>query len=722
MRGVRIIDPMSKDFGVMGSGAALPKPGQSTTDFLREHSRSLLQSQKTVGNLIRAVGKMDAIAEMEVARLRKDPEGRVACKAGCDHCCHRVVVVGVTELIQIAQRLIEKSNPAQRHALQERCRQYAVASEPFRAGQQAFARAACPFLLGHMCSIYDVRPIGCRGWNSYSVQACELRRRYPEAPPAPLDARQNNAAHFALTGHIKALHDVDLDSHFYDLGLALPEILNKPELIDEYLAGRPILLEHAIIQPGRDTIREELKLETQNSEPSGFVPVSPIPGHPIYEFMRVSVPPAFSSQDEIDRSLERFRRRAEDLAEAPMEPGRAFDALSQFQTSGLAYTGEDVTELMRFLGRDVVAPVVARALPDLAEPLDPRRPNGRVRVGYLSTHMFAHNDTKYVLGWLANHGEDIESFVFHTGPIQDNMTLLFRSESNHFYHLPGDVPSTARFIKSLELDVLVFTDISNQGGSYQYAAMRLAPVQCAAAGQLLTSGLPTIDYFLSSELMEPANGDSHYTEKLVRLPGSGLCWSSVLPKPSAKSRAEMGIPEGLVYLVAQNTRKMSPKWDFLFAEIQAKTQAPIVFIDFGPETGSEVTKKRIEAAGINGIWLSPMSQPDFVRLQQLCDVSLDTPAWNGANTTVNGLAMGRPIVTLPGPFLRSRHSLGFMTQANVEGLIAHSPEEYIALATDLDRLEHVMKGIHVNGMLEDPKVTPAFDEFLRRVSTASPVE
>ena len=282
-----------------------------------------------------------------------------------------------------------------------------------------------------------------------------------------------------------------------------------------------------------------------------------ISGHPVYEFLRLGIPNAFSSQDEIDRSLARYRRMIDEFVETPMDAGRAFDGLSQFRTLGLAYAGEDVTDLLRAVGPSVVNPVVARALPDVVEPIEPRKPEGKLRVGYLSPNFFAHNATTSARGLISNHGEDIETFVFHVGPISDTMTLNFRAMANHFYHLPGDVPSSARFIKSLKLDVLIFPDIGDPGKSFQYAGMRLAPVQCTTWGQPTTSGLSTIDYFLSSELMEPENGDDHYVETLVRLPGSGLHWLPPAPQASTKSREELRLPEGPFYFVGQNVRKLT---------------------------------------------------------------------------------------------------------------------------------------------------------------------
>ena len=67
------------------------------------------------------------------------------------------------------------------------------------------------------------------------------------------------------------------------------------------------------------------------------------------------------------------------------------------------------------------------------------------------------------------------------------------------------------------------------------AAQRLAPVQCVAWGHPETTGMPTLDYFLSSDLMEPPDGEAHYTEHLVRLPNLGLCY---VPEPVARTAAE----------------------------------------------------------------------------------------------------------------------------------------------------------------------------------------
>ena len=104
--------------------------------------------------------------------------------------------------------------------------------------------------------------------------------------------------------------------------------------------------------------------------------------------------------------------------------------------------------------------------------------------------------------------------------------------------------------------------------TYYLAHARLAPVQCVTWGHPLTTGIETIDYFLSSADLEPPHADDHYTEKLVRL--SHLTNYYYRPDPPAltKSRSDFGFAdEDHVYLCPQNLFKLHPENDVVFGEI-----------------------------------------------------------------------------------------------------------------------------------------------------------
>jgi predicted O-linked N-acetylglucosamine transferase (SPINDLY family) len=65
------------------------------------------------------------------------------------------------------------------------------------------------------------------------------------------------------------------------------------------------------------------------------------------------------------------------------------------------------------------------------------------------------------------------------------------------------------------------------------------------------------------------------------------------------------------------------------------------------------------------------------------DVLLDPLHYAGGNTGLEGFAFGTPIVTLPGAFMRGRHTLGMYRAMDMHDCIAVSGEHYAELAVRL---------------------------------------
>ena len=73
-------------------------------------------------------------------------------------------------------------------------------------------------------------------------------------------------------------------------------------------------------------------------------------------------------------------------------------------------------------------------------------------------------------------------------------------------------------VAATELDVLFYADIGMDPTTYFLAFSRLAPVQCVTWGHPVTTGIPNIDDYLSSDVFEAPGAEAHYTERLIRLP------------------------------------------------------------------------------------------------------------------------------------------------------------------------------------------------------------
>src|SRR5258708_13580 len=134
---------------------------------------------------------------------------------------------------------------------------------------------------------------------------------------------------------------------------------------------------------------------------------------------------------------------------------------------------------------------------------------------------------------------------------------------------PGLAAQRAQ-IAALEPDVVFYPDIGMSAPSYFLAHSRLAPVQATAWGHPDTTGLPTLDYFVSAEMFEPEGAARRYTEQLVQLPRIPCCFDPPELPSEAVSREAVGLPPTApLYGCPQTLFKLHPDFDAVLAAIAA---------------------------------------------------------------------------------------------------------------------------------------------------------
>jgi protein O-GlcNAc transferase len=213
-------------------------------------------------------------------------------------------------------------------------------------------------------------------------------------------------------------------------------------------------------------------------------------------------------------------------------------------------------------------------------------------------------------------------------------------------------------------------------------------------GHPITSGLPNIDHFFSSELMEPEGAQRFYSEELICLPGIGICYQKpVIPTPLfSKTRSEIGVREdAIVYLSCQSTFKYLPDHDHVFAEIARRVpNSQFVFLVSNPGVGAAFYRRvasALAAVGLDAegrcVLLPSQNKIDYWNVNSLSDVYLDTIEWSGCNSTMEAIACKLPMVTTPAGFMHGRHTAGILAQLEVTGTIAWDKAEYLSLAARL---------------------------------------
>ena len=359
----------------------------------------------------------------------------------------------------------------------------------------------------------------------------------------------------------------------------------------------------------------------------------------------------------------------------------------------LAYHGRNDVDLMGKL-----AQVIRRGYSAAARSLDrmPRRkgiPAGRIRVGFVSTHFYNHSIGRAFHGFIHDlPREKFETWVFSiAAPKGDAWAETIRASSERHVALADDVDAIRMAIESAQLDILIFADLGMHPTTYFLAYWRMAPIQMVLWGHPVTSGIDSVDYYISSSQLESASAQAHYSETLLRLDGYFLPrYVRPVMEGKAKSRAELGLSEDVhIYHCPQTLFKMHPDFDFALrsildqdakAEIHLRESTPQQMLSL-----RERFKRTLAGHATRVRFIGTVSNSEFLNRMAVADAVLDPFYFGGCNSSAEALSVGAPLVCLPGSSLGGRFTLGLYKEMDLESSVATSSEEYVAFALRLGR-------------------------------------
>ena len=326
--------------------------------------------------------------------------------------------------------------------------------------------------------------------------------------------------------------------------------------------------------------------------------------------------------------------------------------------------------------------------------------NRKIRIGYLSSRL--HTLGKIYLGWIKYHDcNKFEVYIYDVSGYEENAKVPFiqfrdnfKVHGDYFKIITGKIDDISLGVMADNLDILVFPDIGLDPQINQLHYTRLSSIQCTSWGHPMTSGSPTMDYFLSSDLMESVNGQKHYSERLIRLPNLGFSISHPDLPSSDGQRSDFQLKDdAIIYLCSQCLLKYLPQHDYIFPSIAQSNQlSQFVFFDsfLGPVITDSFIKRLGQAFTEFGldyqqycIFLRQIEPQKYLQLNLLADVFLDTFDFSGGLTTLDAIACGLPIVTCPGEIMRARQSYGMLQMIGVTETIVETEAEYIEIAVRL---------------------------------------
>jgi len=257
--------------------------------------------------------------------------------------------------------------------------------------------------------------------------------------------------------------------------------------------------------------------------------------------------------------------------------------------------------------------------------------------------------------------------------------------------------------RDADCDLIYHRKTGSNPWSYFLPFTRPAPIQCTSYGTHGTSGIPAVDYFISSSFVEPSDAGQYYSERL-------LCMDA-LPTyqqrrlfPENVTRDEFGLPEqGSIYFCPHRAAKYHPSFDPIFRQIlERDPQGHLVLLTGRNAPGNDVLQERLlrnvgETLLKRIIFLPLLPTDKYLRLLSISTMIIDSPVYAGGLTSFDAFSYGIPEVTLSGPLHVQNFATGIYRRMGLDDLPCLTIEQYVDLAvrlgTELDYRQDVSRRI-----------------------------
>ncbi len=327
-----------------------------------------------------------------------------------------------------------------------------------------------------------------------------------------------------------------------------------------------------------------------------------------------------------------------------------------------------------------------------------------LRLGFVSPDFCQHPVSVFLIRPLENlDRHEVEIVCYNDRGPQDRMTARFQAVSTVWRDVLGwNHEQLATRIRDDKIDILF--DLAGHTACNRMLTFvrKPAPIQITWIGYEGTTGLSAIDYLIADRYMVPEGAESHYREKVLRLPGCYVCFDppedapAVSPLPALRSGH-------VTFGSCNNLAKLNDEVIVLWAEILRRVPHSRLLLKYRGLEDETLRGRYFALFATHGIGAERLDIEGWSPLRELfarhdaIDVALDPFPFAGGVTTCIAMWMGVPVVTWPGETFASRHALSYLSTIGLTETIAASREEYVeiaaGLAADLPRLAAIRTGL-----------------------------
>lgn len=352
--------------------------------------------------------------------------------------------------------------------------------------------------------------------------------------------------------------------------------------------------------------------------------------------------------------------------------------------------------------------------------------DGRIRVGYFSADFHDHATMLLIAGLFRHHDRTrFEITAYSFGPQRDDaMRRALVSSVERFVDV-RDLSHDAVVAQAREhcLDIAVDLKGYTQNSRIELFAHRLAPVQINWLGFPGSLGTTFHDYVLGDGLVTPPEAQPHFSERLIRLPGSYQCNDNARPIADwVPTRTECGLPEdGFVFCCFNNLYKITPDMFAIWVRLLQAVPGAVLWLFHSNADGAANLRAAAKSAGLDPerlVFAEREPNPRHLARLARADLFLDTFPCNAHTTASDALWAGLPLLTLRGKTFASRVAASLLHAIDLPELMMETAADYEALALELaqdpERLAQIRARLAANR-----NTTALFDtaRFTRNLET-----
>ena len=314
----------------------------------------------------------------------------------------------------------------------------------------------------------------------------------------------------------------------------------------------------------------------------------------------------------------------------------------------------------------------------------------RLRIGLVSGDLRSHPVGYFLEGLVREIDQSrCELLAYSTNPKSDELTDRIKPYFKDWVFIGGmSDQQVAQLIHEQALHILIDLAGHTADNRLPVFAYRPAPIQVTWLGYFATTGLPEMDFILANPYVIPPEEEGHFTEKVWRLPQTSLCFTP--PSLPLEVSSLPALANGYITFGCFNTMaKMNERVILVWSDILKQVPGSKLFLKAKQFADQKVVSDVLAAYGKHGIpperliMEGPSKREAYLAAYNRMDIALDPFPFPGGTTSVEGLWMGVPVLTLKGDRFISHQGEAIAHNVGLTDWIAEDTDDYVAKAVQL---------------------------------------